>query len=399
MVTDNNPLTYVLTTAKLDATGHRWVAALSNYNFSLTYRSGKLNQDADGLSRLNEGQGQQVMYPDVLKAILNAAQIGRDELPLADSLLVCRSIQQIVPQDVVPVDALKGSVMTSTDWNKGQSGDPVISRVNELVISVPKPTKKEVEKESAEVKRYMRDWNKLKMKDQILYRKTTVSGEQYDQLVVPMNTKDTILHALHDDMGHQGKHCTSWLVKTRFFWLGMDDDIDERVEFCGRCIRSKTRAVPAAELVNITSSAPMEMVCIDYLSLEMSRGHYENILVITDHFTRYAMAVPTRNQTARTTAKVLFDSFFAHYGFPAKLHSDKAQNFESKVIRHLCRVAGIKKTRTTPYHPMGNGQAERFNQTLLRLLSTLEPAKKSDWKSYVLPLVLGMIQQDFHRSI
>ena len=73
VVTDNNPLTYVLTTAKLDATGHRWVAALSNYNFSLTYRSGKLNQDADGLSRLIEGQDQQVMYPEVLKAILNVS--------------------------------------------------------------------------------------------------------------------------------------------------------------------------------------------------------------------------------------------------------------------------------------------------------------------------------------
>ena len=121
VVTDNNPLTYVLTTAKLDATGHRWVAALSNYNFSLTYRSGKLNQDADGLSRLSEGQDQQVMYPEVLKAILNVSQTGRDELPLADSLLVCRSVQQIAADSAVPNDALKGSVMTSTDWVKGQS--------------------------------------------------------------------------------------------------------------------------------------------------------------------------------------------------------------------------------------------------------------------------------------
>ena len=167
----------------------------------------------------------------------------------------------------------------------------------------------------------------------------------------------------------------------------MDSDIENKARHCGRCVRQKTRAVPAAELVNITSSAPMELVCIDYLSQEMSKGRYENILVITDHFTRYAMAVPTKNQTARTTAKVLFDNFFAHYGFPAKLHSDKVQNFESRVIRHLCKVAGIKKTRTTPYHPIGNGRVERFNQTLLQRLGTLQPTQKSDWKSYVLPLV------------
>jgi hypothetical protein len=52
--TDNNPLTYVLTSAKVDATGHRWIAALSAYNFTITYKPGKFNADADGLSRLSE---------------------------------------------------------------------------------------------------------------------------------------------------------------------------------------------------------------------------------------------------------------------------------------------------------------------------------------------------------
>ena len=70
---------------------------------------------------------------------------------------------------------------------------------------------------------------------------------------------------MHDGMGHQGRDRTAYLVKTRFFWLGMDTDIAEKVRLCDRCIRRKTRPVPAAELVNITSSYPMELVCIDYL--------------------------------------------------------------------------------------------------------------------------------------
>ena len=90
------------------------------------------------------------------------------------------------------------------------------------------------------------------------------------------------------------------------------------------------------------------------------------------------MAVPARNQTAR----VLCNNFIAHCGFSARLYSDK-------VIKYLCKVAGINKTWTTLYHPMENGQAEPFNLTLLQMLGTctMEPSKKSDWKSYVLPLV------------
>ena len=131
----------------------------------------------------------------------------------------------------------------------------------------------------------------------------------------------------------------------------------------------------------------MELICIDFLSLERSKGGHEHILVITDHFTRYAQAFPTRNRLAKTTAKVLFENFILHYGFPARIHSNQRRNFESTLIKELCSLAGIEKSRTTPYHPMGNGMTERFNQTLLNMLGTLEDHKKQDWKSFVAPLV------------
>ena len=119
------------------------------------------------------------------------------------------------------------------------------------------------------------------------------------------------------------------------------------------------------------------------LSLERSKGGYENILVITDHFSLYAQAIPNRNQTATTTVRVLFDNYFVHYGFPAKLHSDKGANFESMEIKTLCSITGMRKTRTTPYHPMENGMVERFNKTLLNMLGTLNYKQTSDLKSYV----------------
>jgi hypothetical protein len=84
---------------------------------------------------------------------------------------------------------------------------------------------------------------------------------------------------------------------------------------------------------------------------------------------------------------VLFDNFIVNYGFPGCLHSDQGQCFESNIIKELCRLAGIEKSHTTPYHPMGNGMTERFNRTLLNMLGTLSEDQKKDWKQYIKPLV------------
>ena len=69
LITANNLLTYVLTISKLDASGQRWVNSLSGYKFSIKYRSGKKNADADGLSRNKHAQEDKTIFPDMLKAI------------------------------------------------------------------------------------------------------------------------------------------------------------------------------------------------------------------------------------------------------------------------------------------------------------------------------------------
>ena len=236
-------------------------------------------------------------------------------------------------------------------------------------------------------RRFIKDYAKiarpLNLKDGVLYKNATVSEDGFDLLCLPQSLRDEIFQTYHTDLGHQGRDRTLSLIKRRFFSPGLEHFIKQRIQTCGRCIRRKTAPVKAAELVNITSLAPMELICIDYLYLERSKGGIENILVITDHYTRYVQAIPTRNESAHTTAKVLYENFFVHYGFPAKIHSDMGDNFESKVIKKLCEIAGVKKTRTTPYHPMGNGMVERFNKTLLNMLGVLQEHQKADWKVHV----------------
>ena len=126
---------------------------------------------------------------------------------------------------------------------------------------------------------------------------------------------------------------------------------------------------------------------MDYLTLEQSKGGFQHILVITDHFTRFAQAIPTRNMTAKTTADALFNSFITYYGIPTRIHSDRGAQFEGNIIKELCTITGMTKSRTTPYHAMGNRMTERFNRSLLDMLGTLEPQQKPSWKPHVAPLV------------
>ena len=98
---------------------------------------------------------------------------------------------------------------------------------------------------------------------------------------------------------------------------------------------------------------------MDYLTLEPSKAGQSNILVITDYFTNYAMAIPTHNQTAKTTADAIYNNFMVNYGIPTRIHTDQGANLESDIIKELCNLTGMTKSRTTPYNSMGNGCTER----------------------------------------
>lgn len=414
VLTDNNPLTYVLTSAKLDAAGHRWLAALSTYRFEIKYRPGNTNQDADGLSRRPQEPSQEddaflkekerieelrqrvldgnhkVLSGDTFTALCQRHSVRMEpceypqETPaLAESLAVEPSA---IPRSYTCLAQQTVPGMTQEDWHTSQRADPCIRRVIHLIERDTKPSFRETKLELPEVRLFLREWNRLELKDGLLFRRHIDRGTEIYQLVLPEKYRAKALEGVHDEVGHLGFERALNLARARFFWPKMAKAVDVKCHTCERCFRRKTNPERAAPMMNISTSYPLELVCMDYLSIEPDNRDTRNILVITDHFTKFAVAIPTRDQKARTVAKALWENFVVHYGFPARLHSDQGRDFESQTIKELCSLIGAEKVRTTPYHPRGN-PVERFNRTLLSMLGTLEDKDKYHWRDFVKPLV------------
>ena len=191
-------------------------------------------------------------------------------------------------------------------------------------------------------------------RSQLLFRSGLLYRKVYDgqlqeskfQIVLPKTYWQQALEACHNNMGHLGIKCNTSLLRDRFYWPSMTEDIEHHVKTCPRYLRFKAQP-EKAELNPIIATRPLELVHIDYLTIEAptnSRSEKDvNVLIITDHFTRYTQAHVTSSQKALVVTKTLWEHFFVHYSFLEKILSDQGRNFESRLISELCELAQIKK--------------------------------------------------------
>ena len=359
--TDNNPLTYIFSSANLDAAGQRWVAHLTSYNFSLEYQKGKDNTVADFLSQMNERLPKEevqeylnpIPHPGV-KAVLDNTITPIEERAEQGVRLTpdCKKGSQEVTVEARPA---RLAITNVTDWKQEQKEDPVLYQVAKH-LRVPRETFKAALHKVLDKKAtatYVKVKEQLLIKNGLLYRKTQQgqADETVFQFVVPQRHRGAALDGCHREVAHQGQHRSTALMQECFWWPGMTRDLRNRIKKCSRC-RKYEAAPPVVPMKPLACSGPGELLHVDFTSIEETVPLKEdpvicNVLVLQDHFSKYVVAYVVKDQTARTAAETLRIGYFGLFGTPAYLVSDQGKAFTGHVITHLCELYGVQKLRTS----------------------------------------------------
>lgn len=352
ILTDHAPLQW-LSAQKMDGMLCRWALAIQEYNFQIVYRKGSQNANADALSRLQTSLcATTVALPHHSAAELHTAQL----------------------RDSTISKVYRARLRSSTPpHGQGWNHHPL--------------------------KRYRQLWAQLQIVDGVLcrqYAPTPTSGA-VTVPILPSSLHRDALFRNHDapTAGHQGFERTLDRLRQETYWVSMARDVEQYCRTCTKCQQSKLSQPQRAPLTSIPIGRPWQMIAADILEVPLSTNNNRYLLVVQDYFTKWAEAIPLPDQTAaRITGELI--KLFSIYGHPEVFHSDQGRNFESSILAQTLEAFGVRKSRTTAYHPQGDGMVERFNRSLLQLLRTYVD-KQDDWERY-LPLVLYAYRTSVHSS-
>ena len=281
--------------------------------------------------------------------------------------------------------------------------DPDIAPVLEWKEKGSRPSGQEVAASSPATKHYWLTWGLLSIEDGVLLRKFAKrdgTGE-YNQIITPRSMQKELLYLLHKGKlgGHLGRRRTMEHLLQNYYWHDVRTDVELYVQQCEECQRVKEPSKrPRAPLGEMPVGGPLDRVATDILGpLPTSMKGNNYVLVATDHFTKWVEILPIPDMRARTCADYLLNEVFARFGTPLTLHSDQGTNYESKIIADLCHMLDICKTRTSPGRPQGNGQTERFNRTLIRMVKCFLKGEQTHWDRH-LGCLAGAYRQSRHDS-
>lgn len=408
--TDHGALTWLLNFKNIEGQMARWLETLGEYDLKIQHRVGRKHMNADGLSRLPCDNCQYCDRQEKRGLVKSADSIQNaepnNEVSNTETLCAVTTrakSNQLERDDNTEPHSSNALSVDPNDVKAAQMNDSVISIVYNWISNQGRPEYKDISHMSAEVKCYWAKWDSLTVRDGLLYRRlldAESDGETF-QLVIPACLRARILTALHNDItaGHMGVSRTTARIQERYYWVNLREDVKSWCSSCKECQKIKNSTnKPKAQLASFKAGAPMERIAVDILGpLPVTKTRNKYILVVADYFTKWTESFPMPNIEAETVAKIIVTEFLCRFGLPRQIHTDQGTQFESRLFQEMCLLLDIDKTRTTPYHPQSNGLVERFNRTVLGMLTKYVSADRNDWDEK-LPFLMMAYRSSIHES-
>ena len=330
IVTDHHSLCYLLKLKSPSGRLSRWALKLAEYQFDIVYKSGKLHNNVDTLSRA--------------------------------------PINEIIDSNVEDIPFCQ---IENIDLIKEQSDDKYCQFLDKVL--------------QKGMKRFTAKYLK---KGDIIYRKTFNSlGEEINLVVLPKSLKKDILFSMHDDLlaGHQGVTRTLYRIKTRYYWPRLDKSVRKYVNSCKTCQHRKLKiGKPDGLMKPIICLTPFEIVAIDILGpFPLSSNKKKYIIIMIDLYSRYLETEAVYDIKGKTVAKFFVERAVLRHGSPKRILSDNAQNFNAEFLNEVFNMLSTKHIRTTSYRPQCNGGAERVCRTITDMIACYVSTNQRDWSYFL----------------
>lgn len=439
IVTDHKPLTWLFSIKDPGSRLVRWRLKLEEYDYEIIYKAGKINTNADALSRPpifnsniidltseDSNQNNSVDYLQMNYEHYTSQDRSFDTPKLKispDNILDTKHKNIFIPipcnhseQDNIFNEAIRSCSRTKPFLEKTKSlydVDLVISNENQnLFFCTTRPNYFDPWDSESYFKALLsclqqsniqnlsvhdlKDDSTCKLVGNEQLRITAYLADLYncDITICQNNIRypkpeeiSNILKTFHDEplSGHRGIVETTRKIRDEYFWKGMTNDIKNYVDSCVTCQRNKIqrKSFQAPMVITSQSTEPFERVSIDLVSYsDISDNNNKYILTLQDDLTRFVQAYPIPDKESITVAKELLH-FCQHFGVPKRFHSDQGTEFTSNVLKQLTKFLGSNHTFNTAYHPQTNGALERFHATLRDHIRMYHNRRLKNWDKII----------------
>jgi transposase InsO family protein len=195
-----------------------------------------------------------------------------------------------------------------------------------------------------------------------------------------------VLKDYHDNMSHANGEKLYLTIRDKYYYRSLNKDCMDFAKTCNTCLLIKNAKMKACPIRSWPTATLFSEISIDHhgpINAKNATHEYKYILVIVDHFSENTRYIAAKTTSARETCELLVKEWFAHYGIPTKIRSDKSSSFLAQFTQELFKYCKIKHMTTAVYHPSSNGRVENRNSEFLKCIRALGKEKLAKWPEYL----------------